>query len=235
MPRPPRLDLPGIPQHVVQRGVDRRPCFVLEVHYREYLRHLIELAGRFDCQVHAYVLMCNHVHLLATPAEAGGVGRLMQALGRRYVGYFNASMARTGTLWEGRFKSCLVDSDSYVLHCYRYIELNPVRAGISSGPGGFRWSSFRCNGLGQPDPLVSPHDSYVALGATVAERADIYRSFVAQGCDCLQVEEIRAMTSRQRAFGGQAFKQELESAHRRPMGLVKFGRPGSGQTLKLGS
>src|SRR5690348_3885683 len=105
MARPPRIDIPGVPLHIVQRGVDRRPCFVLEVHYREYLRHLREQAEKFGCHVHAYVLMCNHVHLLATPQDRGGAGRLMQELGRRYVAYFNFTMGRTGTLWEGRFKS----------------------------------------------------------------------------------------------------------------------------------
>src|SRR4249919_39723 len=147
MPRPTRLDLAGVPQHVVQRGVDRRPCFVLEIHFREYLRHLADEAERYDCRIHAYVLMCNHVHLLATPVENGGIGRLMQGLGRSYVPFFNLMMDRTGTLWEGRFKSCLVDSDAYLLRCYRYIELNPVRAGITGDPGAFRWSSYHCNGL----------------------------------------------------------------------------------------
>ena len=228
MPRPPRLDLPGIPQHVVQRGVDRRPCFVLEGHHLQYLRHLLELAEKFGCEVHAYVLMSNHVHLLATPSERGGIGRLMQALGRRYVGFFNSDMGRTGTLWEGRFKSCLVDSEAYVLRCYRYIELNPVRAGIKVDPGSFRWSSFPSNGLGKSDPLVRPHPAYQALGETAKGRVEAYRAFVAQGCESIEADEIRAMTSRHRAFGRPSFKQELEAEHFRPMGLVKFGRPRNG-------
>ena len=225
MPRPPRLDLPGIPQHVVQRGVDRRPCFVLEIHYQEYLRHLHELAGRFGCQVHAYALMCNHVHLLATPAETGGIGRMMQAVGRRYVSFFNFSMERTGTLWEGRYKACLVDSEQYVLRCYRYIELNPVRAGICPTPDGFRWSSFRCNGLGAADSLVAPHAAYLALGASADDRRAHYCKFLHSGCGTEEADEIRAMTSRHRAFGSKEFKQRLESQHGRAMGIVKRGRP----------
>jgi len=225
MPRPPRLDLAGIPQHVVQRGVDRRPCFVLEIHFQEYLRHLLERAEEHGCQVHAYVLMCNHVHLLATPSEAGGMGRLMQSLGRRYVGFFNLMMERTGTLWEGRFKSCLVDTDSYLLRCYRYIELNPVRAGITAEPGGYRWSSYHCNGLGKSDPLITPHPRYQALGWSQAERCAAYRAIVAQGCERMEADQIRTMTSRQRAFGGTQFQHELEAAHRRPMGAVRRGRP----------
>jgi len=225
MPRPPRLDLPGVPQHIVQRGVDRRPCFVLEIHYQEYLRHLLEQAERHGCRVHAYVLMCNHVHLLATPGEAGGIGRLMQSLGRRYVGFFNLMMERTGTLWEGRFKSCLVDSDAYLLRCYRYIELNPVRARITANPGGYRWSSYLCNGLGRSNPLVTPHPSYLALGSSTSERCAAYRAIVAQGCERMEADQIRAMTSRQRAFGDRKFQQGLESTHHRPMGTVKRGRP----------
>jgi putative transposase len=225
MPRPPRLDLAGLPQHVVQRGVDRRPCFVLEIHYREYLRYLLELADQFNCQVHAYALMCNHVHLLATPADTGGIGRMMQAVGRRYVSFFNFSMERTGTLWEGRYKSCLVDNDRYVLRCYRYIELNPVRAGICPNPAGFRWSSFRCNGLGDVDPLISAHAAYVDLGSSWDERRTAYRQWVCSGCERQEVDEIRAMTSRHRAFGSKEFKQNLESQYGRAMGAVKRGRP----------
>ena len=227
MPRPPRLDLAGIPQHIVQRGVDRRPCFVLEIHYRQYLEHLLELSKRFDCEVHAYVLMCNHVHLLATPAESGGIGRLMQALGRRYVGFFNFSMGRTGTLWEGRFKSCLVDNDAYVMRCYRYIELNPVRAGITASAGEFRWTSFHRNGLGRADPLVTPHADYLGLGSNDSERAVAYASMLACGCAPSEADEIRLMTSRQRAFGNRHFQEELAARHERAMGFVKRGRPRS--------
>jgi putative transposase len=225
MPRPPRLDLAGIPQHLVQRGVDRRPCFVLEIHYLEYLRHLLEQAERHRCQVHAYVLMCNHAHLLVTPSEPGGVGRMMQSLGRRYVGFFNFMMERTGTLWEGRFKSCLVDNESYLLRCYRYIELNPVRARIVEDPGSFRWSSFRCNGMGQADPLITPHPAYQSLGSNPQDRIRAYRDFVAQGCQPADADAIRAMTLRQRAFGSDQFRRELEGLHDRPMGFVKRGRP----------
>jgi putative transposase len=227
MPRPPRLDLPNIAQHVVQRGVDRRPCFVLEIHYQEYLRNLLELAPRFECAVHAYVLMCNHVHLLATPRETGGIGRLMQAIGRRYVGFFNYSMDRTGTLWEGRFKSCLVDSDVYLLRCCRYIELNPVRAGVCNEPGAFRWSSYHFNGRQVFDPLITPSLTYLSLGQSANERASAYRSYVSEGCEHIELDEIRAMTSRHRAFGGRGFKESLESAHDRAMGRVKRGRPKS--------
>src|SRR5207342_769567 len=130
MARLPRLDLPGIPQHIVQRGNDRQPCFADNADYLRYRQELGEAAFKHGCALHAYVLMTNHVHLLVTPAEPGAASRMTQAIGRRYVASFNARYRRTGTLWEGRFKSALVDSEHYVLACYRYIELNPVRAAI---------------------------------------------------------------------------------------------------------
>jgi putative transposase len=214
--------------------VDRRPCFILEIHYLEYLRHLADQAPRFGCQVHAYVLMCNHVHLLVTPSEAGGVGRMMQSLGRRYVGFFNLMMERTGTLWEGRFKSCLVDSEHYLLRCYRYIELNPVRAGIAKDPADYRWSSFRRNGLGMEDPIISSHPSYASLGATVDDQAKAYRAIVAQGCPSNDLDSIRAMTSTQRVFGGDDLRKALELKYNRKMGLGKRGRPSKHREPELG-
>jgi putative transposase len=234
MPRPPRLDLAGIPQHIVQRAVDRRPCFILEIHYLEYLRHLLEQSERFGCQVHAYALMCNHVHILATPAADGGVGRLMQSVGRRYVGFFNVMMERKGTLWAGRFKSCLGDTNEYLLHCYRYIELNPVRAGITAAPGDYRWNSFGHNGMAKADSLVTPHPTYVALGHSIEERTKAYREFIGRGCDQRQAGEIRAMTSRQRAFGTKAFRERLHAEHGRPMGVLRQGRPRLGSKPEPG-
>jgi putative transposase len=169
--------------------------------------------------------MCNHVHLLVTPTEAGGVGRLMQSLGRRYVGFFNAMMERTGTLWEGRFKSCLVDSEAYVLRCYRYIELNPVRAGIVNHPRGFRWSSYHRNGDGLSNDFLKSHPAYAALGASSASRAQAYRAIVAQGCPDSELESIRAMTQRQRVFGSQEFREKLRTEFDRELGVAKRGRP----------
>jgi putative transposase len=230
MPRPRRVDLAGISQHVVQRGVDRRPCFVHQVHYLTYLRYLLEESQRFACAIHAYVLMCNHVHLLLPPAEARGVGRLMQGLGRRYVTFFNKNMDRSGTLWDGRYKSCLVDSTTYLLRCYRYIELNPVRAGICSQAEGHRWSSYHSNGLGKSDPLVAPHPEFLALAAYEDERTRSYRSLVATGCPTSDIEAIRAMTSQYRAVGTEEFKRSMEHRCGRPMGFARRGRPSLRET-----
>lgn len=141
MPRPPRPDLPGVPQHVIQRGNDRQACFFQPNDYLTYLTLLYEASQRHGCAIHAYVLMTNHVHLLVTPGEARAVSCMMQTLGRNYVAHVNVRYRRTGTLWEGRYKSCLVDSQNYVLACYRYIELNPVRAGMVGTAAEYQWSS----------------------------------------------------------------------------------------------
>src|SRR5690606_17824132 len=166
MARQPRLDLPGIPQHIVQRGNNRLPCFLDDDDRHRYLHLLREALLKTGCHLHAYVLMDNHVHLLATPHESGAVSQLMQWLGRQYVGQFNARHRRTGTLWEGRFKSCLVDSETYVLRCYRYIDLNPVRARMVAHPAGYAWSSGAANLGIRIDALLSPHRAYQSLGAT---------------------------------------------------------------------
>ena len=161
MTRLPRIALPSIPQHVIQRGNNRQPCFYADDDYHFYLECLGEAARKYHVSIHAYVLMTNHVHLLLTPAAMTGVSQVMQTLGRRYVRYINHTYRRSGTLWEGRYHASLVQADHYLLTCYRYIELNPVRAGMTDDPAGYRWSSYRCNALGQPDKLIEPHEYYL--------------------------------------------------------------------------
>ena len=134
MPRKPRFNLPGVPQHIIQRGNNREPCFLAEGDYRRYLDDLNDVAIKFNCQIHAYVLMTNHVHLLTTPSSEHGIGQMMQALGRRYVYYINHTYRRTGTLWEGRYKACLVDCKAYLLTCIRFMELNQIRACMVERP-----------------------------------------------------------------------------------------------------
>jgi len=162
MARQPRLDLPDIPQHVVQRGNNRLPCFLDDADRRYYLQLLSEVLPETGCALHAYVLMNNHVHLLLTPPEAGAVSCLMQKFGRSYVGRFNARHQRTGTLWEGRYKACLVGSESYVLHCHRYIDLNPIRARMIDKPKAYAWSSAAAHCGHRKDPLLESHSSYTA-------------------------------------------------------------------------
>ena len=225
MARQPRLDLAGIAQHVVQRGNDRHACFAAPVDYGQYLQELREAAAKHACAVHAYVLMTNHVHLLVTPAEPGAVSRMMQAVGRRYVGSFNARYRRTGTLWEGRFKAALVDTSHYVLACYRYIELNPLRASMVTEPSDYAWTSYHANALGQSNPLLTPHPTYLALGEATTTRLAAYRAWVTDTFDEAEWNELRQHTQQQRAWGGDRFRQQIEALTQRAAGVRPRGRP----------
>ncbi len=225
MPRRPRLDLPGIAQHLVQRGNDRQPCFFADIDRQRYLQDLRALASSLDCQVHAYVLMTNHVHLLVTPGRPGALASLMQSLGRRYVRYVNDRYGRTGTLWEGRYKACLVDADDHLLRCYRYIELNPVRAGMVADPAEYPWLSHRANALGLPDPLLRPHGRYHALGNSDEVRRNVYRGLVIAGLDPTDVEHIRTTLRRQHALGNDRFREAIERQLGRRAGPARMGRP----------
>jgi putative transposase len=225
MARLPRLDLPDVPQHVVQRGVDRQPCFARDDDYLRYRQELGEAALKHACAVHAYVLMTNHVHLLVTPAGPGGVSRMMQAIGRRYVAGFNARYRRTGTLWEGRFKSALVDSDEYVLACYRYIELNPVRAAMAAQPGDYRWSSYACNVHGRHDARITPHGAYRASGATEADRRAAYADLVASGVDIEQAHDLAMHTQQQKPWGSERFRRRIEALTGGAVEVRPRGRP----------
>lgn len=229
MARRPRIDLPGIPQHVVQRGNDRQPCFFTDADRHCYLQNLREIALRERCQVHAYVLMTNHVHLLVTPETSGQVARLMQALGRRYVRYVNDRYRRTGTLWEGRYKSSLVDRDTYLLRCYRYIELNPVRARMCADPADYPWSSHAANAFGRDDVVVHPHPNYRALGATKEERCAAYRAIAMETLADEDIEAIRLHLQRQHALGSDRFRAAIEAQLARPAGPLKIGRPRKAQ------
>jgi putative transposase len=174
MPRRARLSVPGIPWHIIQRGNNRSPCFYAEDDYGLYLHYLGELSEKFGCAIHAYVLMTNHVHLLLTPEREDSAALLMKHLGQRYVQYINRTYQRSGTLWEGRFRSCLTQSEGYVLACYRYIELNPVRANMVRHPREYRWSSYRANAEGKLNTFTTPHDLYQRLGRSATGRQEAY-------------------------------------------------------------
>lgn len=197
MARPLRSVLSGVPLHITQRGNDRIRTFHSERDLAFYHELLVEQSRTLRCAVHAYVLMPNHVHLLLTPFDPRAPARLMQRLGARYVRYVNTTYARTGTLWEGRYRSSIVDAERYVLTCQRYIDLNPVRAQLVSEPALFRWSSFRHNVLGDGDPLVTPHPAYLALGATSGERRDAYAALCASALGPDVLREIRRSVGRQ--------------------------------------
>lgn len=223
MPRKPRFTLPGVPQHVIQRGNNRDPCFLAEHDYRRYLEELALCANRFGCRIHAYVMMTNHVHLLLTPMREHGIAEMMQALGRRYVYYVNNTYRRTGTLWEGRYKASLVDSEGYLLSCMRYIELNPIRAGMVIHAGEYEWSSYGANAQGRADPLLSPHPLYTSLGATPAERQFAYRELFRHHLDESLLHEIRDAVNHELVLGRSYFKSRIEALTSRQ---VRPGHPG---------
>jgi putative transposase len=179
MARLPRYGLPGQPQHVIQRGNNRAVLFATDTDYQFFRDCLTDAYTRHGCRVHAYVFMTNHVHLLMTPDHEDAIGKVMQSVGRRYVQYFNFTYQRTGTLWEGRYRATPIDTERYLLTCYRYIELNPIRAGIVDEPRNYRWSSHGCNAFGKADRLVTVHDQYAALGSTDSERQAAYRTLSA--------------------------------------------------------
>ncbi len=225
MPRRPRLSLPDVPLHLIQRGNNRQICFVADEDYLFYLDWLRESAGKTGCRVHAYVLMTNHVHLLVSSSTAEGPGALMKALGQRYVQYFNRTYQRSGTLWEGRYRSCLTQAEDYLLACQRYIELNPVRAGMVGHPGDYRWSSYRANAQGEACPLVVPHEVYLGLGADVACRQAAYRALFRFELEPGVVDQIRAATQGNYALGSPRFAGEAAAALGRRVTPGKPGRP----------
>ena len=206
-----RVCLPGIPHHLIQRGVDRHPCFASEEDFSAYFNWLTEYSVKYRVAIHAWVFMTNHVHLLATPATIDGNSRLMQDLGRQYVRYFNHRYQRTGTLWEGRFRSSVIDSDNYLLICQRYIELNPVRAKIVTNPAEYLWSSFHCNGFGTSSRLHTPHPLYLRLGHTMMERTEAYREFFSGEIKKEDVKMIQKATNRGLVVGNDHFAREIEA------------------------
>jgi putative transposase len=201
MPRPRRVVFPSIPLHIIQRGNNRMACFHLQDDYLVYLDMLRECAFDAGCAVHAYVLMSNHVHLLLSPDTADSVSTLMQRLGQRYVQYFNRRHARTGTLWEGRFRSSAVQDALYFLVCQRYIELNPVRAHMVNSPADYPWSSHRVNAFGQESALITPHSVYASLGRIPALRHAAYRHLFNETFSDELLEEVRKAGNSNRPLG----------------------------------
>lgn len=235
MPRRARLRIANVPLHIIQRGNNRTACFFSEADYLVYLHQLRELAAGYACLVHAYVLMTNHVHLLLTPRELDGASSLMKHLGQRYVQYVNRTYQRSGTLWEGRFRSSIVQVETYLLRCQRYIELNPVRAGMVGRPADYRWSSFGANGMGRPDPLVMPHPAYLALAADEADRLEAYRDLFGSDLESGELERIRSAGNAGYALGSERFRKEISLALGRRAGPGKPGRPSREHRTECGS
>ncbi|HLX23621.1 MAG TPA: transposase [Usitatibacter sp.] len=202
--------MPGLPLHVIQRGVDRARCFRSQSDRSRYLELLEEAAFLSKCSIHAYVLMDNHVHLLASPQEPASISKMMKRIGERYVQGFNKRHGRTGTLWEGRFRSSLVETERYFLHCQRYIELNPVRAGLVRHPHDHPWSSYRANAEGATSFILAPHPQYLALASTELERREAYRRLFAGAIPGDLVHRIRVSINSGAPLADEEFIVNLE-------------------------
>lgn len=226
MPRLPRLCLAGITQHIIQRGNNRQVCFGSEEDFITYAHWLAEYAKQFNVNIHAWVFMTNHIHLLATPTTDNGISQMMQAIGRRYVRYFNYTYRRSGTLWEGRFKSCLINAPEYLLICQRYIELNPVRANMVNHPADYKWSSYQFHAQ-QEERLSTnfwtPHPLYIGLGKNQQQRSENYQSLFKGHIDETEIKKIRQTTQQNMALGNDRFKQEIEELTGRRVTPLKRG------------
>ncbi|MGE4062770.1 MAG: transposase [Rhodospirillaceae bacterium] len=219
-----RYFVTGQPLHVIQRGNNKSRIFHTRDDATFFLGWLGDAAERYGLKVHAYVLMPNHIHLLASPDGPQSLPRTMQSVGRRYVRYLNRRMERSGTLWEGRYRATLVDTQAYFMRVARYIELNPVRAAIAPDPGAYRWSSHRANALGQADPLITPHRLYLSLGDGPAEQARAYRALFSQGLSEDALKNIREATNRGWALGDAAFQERMSAAGGRRAKPLAKGR-----------
>lgn len=228
MARLPRLIVPGYPHHIVQRGNNRQAIFVDDSDRKRYLSLLIRSAQTHHLAIHAYVLMPNHVHLLATPPDESAVAATMQAIGRAYVRWFNRRHQRTGTLFEGRFRSCVVQSDHYLLACTRYIEMNPVRAKLVESPEAFRWSSHRHHIGLAPSAFITEHETMWALGNTPFERQSSYRKMFESPIGEQALTDIRTKLNKGRALGSPTWVEELSRSTSLPVLEGKPGRPARG-------
>ncbi len=225
MARLPRLSLAGYAHHLIQRGNNRQAVFANDADRRFFLGLLAEHAKQWEVAVHSYVLMDNHFHLLATPSTDDGLAKMMQAVGRRYVRYFNDRHKRTGTLWEGRFKSCLIESERYLLACMAYIDLNPVRAGMVAQPGAYDWSSYANHTGERQEPWLTPHPLYWELGNTPFAREMAYANLVQSGIASVQQAALTDATLRGWALGEPEFVADLQKHTSRRVSKSKAGRP----------
>ncbi len=225
MARLSRVSPIGVPQHIVQRGNNRQVCFASDEDMKAYLSWLKEFSKKYLVDIHAWVLMTNHVHILCTPYEEGAVSKMMQSMGRMYVRYYNYTYQRSGTLWEGRFKSSLIQSERYLLELHRYIELNPVRADMVSEPSEYSWSSYGCNALGVESGLQTPHELYLALGKTKQEILENYRELFKAHVGVELLKDIRESVNKGLALGNERFVLQIEALTEKRVTPRKAGRP----------
>jgi len=228
MARLARYVIPGQPQHIIQRGNNRQVIFAREADYVFFRDALVEAARKYGLAVHAYVWMANHVHMLATPELGHSISKVLQSVGRRYVQYFNFTYHRTGTLWEGRYRATVVDSAQYLLTVMRYIELNPVRAGMVEHPGDYPWSSYRRNAQGDSGmnaDWITPQGEYLRLASNVVERQLTYRELFKTAIADSDLGEIRECTHKGWALGNERFREQIEALGRRRATSKGVGRP----------
>jgi putative transposase len=223
--RRPRLTLPGVTLHVLQRGNRGGPCFFDEDDYQTYLDWLETYAMESGCAVHAYALMATRIHLLLTPPTSTAAAKMMKHLGQRYVQHVNVARERKGTLWEGRFRSCMVAGPDYVLACQRYIELSPVRSGAVDHPAEYHWSSYRANASGEKSTLLTPHPAYAALGADEDARLASYRELFHEPLDPELIEQIRSAVNGNYVLASPEFQNEVARRLLQPVTPGKPGRP----------
>ena len=221
MPRRPRIQLNGVPLHIVLRGRNHEPCFFSADDYTSYLRWLGEALSDNECALHAYALMTNHVHLLLTPKKAEAVPKLLMSLGRRYVQYVNRTHQRTGSLWDSRYKSSVIQASTYLLTCQRYIEDNPVRAAMVDDPAHYRWTSYRRNALGATDSRITPHAQYQALGLSDKSRQTAYRALCRTPLEDAAIDDIRLALNQNQPLGNARFYARIEKA----TGVRREARP----------
>jgi len=231
MARLPRLTLPGYPHHIIQRGNNRQAIFASVADYQMLLDLLAENAKKFEVAIHAYVLMSNHFHLLATPQTSNGLPQMMQAVGRRYVRHFNDAQKRSGTLWEGRYKSTLIQTDRYLLACMAYIDLNPVRAGLVAQACDYPWSSYGNYAGLRNDKLITPHPLVWELGNTPFAREAAYAELVQTGINPAQQAELTDSTLTGWALGDPDFLADLQKRTQRRASKSTAGRPVSVEKL----
>jgi putative transposase len=225
MARQPRLILPNQPHLIIQRGNDNQVIFRDDEDHQRFLEWLRESAKFYRVSIHAYVLMPNHLHLLATPSDEGGLAAMMQKVGRLYVPWFNNKYGRSGTLFQGRFRTSVIDPDAYFLACIRYIELNPQRNQLAFDPRDYPWSSYAHHAGVRPDPLITDHAKYWELGNTPFQREAAFIELAQQGMSGQELDTINAAVLKGAPLGSHAFKVELEHKTRRQILPAKRGRP----------
>lgn len=225
MPRKPRFYVPGMPVHVMQRGHNREAVFFSEQDYLEYLRCLKHAADQYGCKIHGYVLMTNHIHLLVSPENKDSIGQLFQGLGRHYVRYINETYDRQGGLWEGRYKGNIIQSQTYLLACMRYIEMNPVRAGMVDHPEKYRWSSYTANALGADNAILSEHEEYINLATSSDQRQKVYQGLFDDNLETEAVDFLRQSLQSGTPLGNAQFITQVETTIGGKVGCIRPGRP----------